>query len=74
MAIGVSYDVIFMDCQMREMTGYEAATEIRRLEQPNRRVTIIAMAADASAACREPVKPEQKKVVLRKVVPAALLT
>ena len=64
---------------MPEMDGYEAAMEIRRLEKPDRRATIIAMTADASAACREqclaagmddfiakPVKPEQMKVVLRK--------
>ena len=46
-------NLIFMDCQMPEMNGYDAATEIRRREGRDRHIAIIAMTADVIEGCRE---------------------
>ncbi len=55
-----SYDVILMDCQMPEMSGYEAAWQIRNQEDKrpqdaadSPRIQIIAMTANAKADNRE---------------------
>jgi len=47
------YDLIFMDCQMPEMNGYEATARIRLIERGSRRVPIVAMTADAISGTRE---------------------
>jgi PAS domain S-box-containing protein len=47
------YDLVFMDCQMPEMNGYDATSRIRSLDGPNRRVPVIAMTAEALDGCRD---------------------
>jgi len=56
-----NYPLIFMDCQMPEMDGYEATREIRRMEKANELaepgsgipITIIALTANISNGTEE---------------------
>jgi CheY-like chemotaxis protein len=73
------YDIVFMDCQMPVMDGYEATDTIRRKEvSSGGHVPVVAMTANAMAGdrerCREagmddylskPVQPAELKRVVR---------
>jgi PAS domain S-box-containing protein len=53
MSARLPYHLIFMDCQMPVMDGYEATAEIRKLEGADRHTPIVALTAAAMAADRE---------------------
>lgn len=73
------YDLIFMDCRMPNMDGYEATHEIRSQETENQQIPIIALTANATEKDRlkclavgmnelvtKPYKPEDLMQVLSK--------
>ncbi|MDD5586713.1 MAG: ATP-binding protein [Alphaproteobacteria bacterium] len=77
-----NYGIVFMDCQMPEMDGFEATREIRAFEEgKERHVPIVALTADAMQGDREkclrtgmddyinkPVNPEKIHDMIRKHV------
>ena len=79
------YQVLFMDCQMPEMDGYEATAVIRQRElHAGTRIPIVAMTANAMQTDRErclaagmdnyiskPVEPKELATTLQKWLPPA---
>ena len=49
----VPYGLVFMDCQMPEMDGFEACREIRNRDFEGARIPIIAITANAMKGDRE---------------------
>jgi len=47
------YDLIFMDCQMPVMDGYEATIAVREKEASDRRIPIVALTANAMVGDKE---------------------
>ena len=79
------YGLVFMDCQMPEMDGFEACREIRNRDLPTSRIPIIAITANAMKGDRErclaagmddyvskPFKQDDLKNVIEKWIPAAV--
>jgi signal transduction histidine kinase/CheY-like chemotaxis protein len=73
------YDLVFMDCQMPVMDGYDATAAIRQLGGPKARIPIVALTAGAMGPERarclaagmddyvsKPATPEQLADVLRR--------
>ena len=76
-----AFDLVFMDCQMPVMDGYQATKRIRQAEQSQRanQLPVIAMTASALLQDQErclaagmndhlakPVRPDELKAILRK--------
>ncbi|RYZ83631.1 MAG: hybrid sensor histidine kinase/response regulator, partial [Proteobacteria bacterium] len=67
------FDLVFMDCQMPELDGYEATVEIRNLENENSAIPIVALTAsattDAAARC---ISSGMNGVITKPIRPHAL--
>jgi len=80
------YALVFMDCQMPVMDGYQATEQIRRTEPPGRHTIIVAMTANAMQTDRErciesgmddyvskPINKSEVVAVLKRHLPASAL-
>jgi len=80
------YDVVFMDCQMPVLDGYEATRAIRELEGDARHTPIVAMTAAAMTGDRDaciaagmddyiakPIRPELIRTALAKWAPDTIV-
>jgi PAS domain S-box-containing protein len=68
------YDLVFMDCQMPEMNGFEATIEIRRMTATVSRVPIIALTADVITASRDRcIEAGMNDYIAKPVEPEALV-
>ncbi len=76
------YGLVFMDCQMPEMDGFEACREIRKRESGAAHIPIVAITANAMKGDRErcleagmddyvskPFKQDDLKTVIQKWIP-----
>lgn len=77
----VQYDLIFMDCQMPELDGFETTKQIRKIEGSKRHTGIVAMTANALQGDRDkcfavgmddyipkPINPKLLEAILLKQV------
>lgn len=77
-----AYGLVFMDCQMPEMDGFEACREIRKRESGVSHIPIVAITANAMKGDRErcleagmddyvskPFKQDDLKNVIQKWIP-----
>jgi CheY-like chemotaxis protein len=82
MCQAIPYDIVFMDCQMPEMDGYEA-TRVMRREESDRHTPVIALTANSMPGDREeclragmdahlskPIRPEELAAALARWLPA----